>query len=255
MHANPQKELTIRKSLQGLCTQFPEIKYLAQKSVICQLKSLHHRGKQTTDLLAQVNLAELARSHGLIQAPKISFKTATKIESKKKAEEGEPEAKKGNKKSKKLEKLKRKIKMKKEKLKRENAPEIEDKFLTKNMNDQLNELRENPVMTRGKNMIEVEETPLEGFLRKRKGPVEVGNLDLKNVKFSKRKFKKIKTEGPFGGKNIREIDNEGKLVEPMNSFKMKFRGGPMEDRVEHFQRKLGTKLIARRQIRTGQNRI
>lgn len=239
LHANPQKEMTIRKSLQGLCTQFPDIKYLAQKAVICQLKSLYHRGNQSTRLLTHVDLAELAKSHGLIQAPKISFKTAGTKDTEQNAGEEGTTAKAGNKKSKKLEKLKRKIKMKKEKLKRENAPDIEDKFLTKNIDDQLNELRENPAMTRGKEFIQVEDTPLEGFLTKRKGPVEIGDLDLKKVKFSKRKFKKIKKEGPFDGKNIREIDNRGKIIGKMDSFKMKFKGGPLEDRVGQFKSKLG----------------
>ena len=237
MHANPQKEMTIRKSLQGICTQFPDLKYLAQKSIICQLKSLYHRSQQKHDLLSKINLKELAYSHGLIQVPKISFKdqkTNTQSET-----PNELPIIKGNKKSRKLEKLKRKIKLKKERMKAENMDLIDDKFLTKNIDDQLNELRENPTLTRGKDIIQMGEEPSEDFLIKRKGPVVIEDLDLKKVKLSKRKFQKIRHEGPFKGKNIKDIDHQGKLVEKANSFKEKFKGGDMIDRVGQFKSKLG----------------
>jgi hypothetical protein len=230
--------MTIRKSLQGICTQFPDIKYLAQKSIICQLKSLYHRSQQKHDLLSQINLKELAFSHGLIQVPKISLKNQKASQSMEDEIQEQPLMK-GNKKSRKLEKLKRKIKLKKERMKSKNTSLIDDKFLTKNMDDQLNELRENPMLTRGKDIIKMDDQPSEDFLKKKEGPVIIEKLDLKKVKLSKRKFQKIKHEGPFGGKNIKEIDNEGNLVDKSKSFKEKFKGGPMIDRVGQFKSKLG----------------
>ena len=231
--------MTIRKSLQALCTQFADIKYLAQKSIICQLKSLYHKSKDKANLLSQVNLKELAFSHGLIQVPKVSFNKSV-------VQQETPQVVvKGNKKSRKLEKLKRKIKLKKQRQKDNREIQLDDVYLLKNMGDQINELRENPISKRGQHIIEVEDIPLDSILKKKQGPVILDKLDIKKVELSKRRLKKIKHDGPYGGKNLKNIDDQGKLVERSNTFKDKFKGGDLVDRVGQFKSKLGKFLIPR----------
>ena len=248
--------MTIRTSLQGLCTQFQDLKYLAQKAIICQLKSLYHKARNKQDVLANIDLKELAFSHGLIQVPKVSLNTPQRkpaeeaIVEETPVEEAVPS--KTTKKSRKLEKLKRKIKLKKQKQKQGNQSEIDDKYLVKNLDGQLNELRDNPLMKRGDAVIDRSgEGEVEDFLTKKQGPVIIGDLDVKSMGLSKRKLKKIKPSGPFGGKNIMEIDEKGHLKSRENTFKEKFKGGDTRDRVGQFKSKLGIGLMQRREEGAG----
>jgi hypothetical protein len=214
------------------------LKYLAQKAIICQLKNLYHKARNKRNVLKNIDLKELAYSYGLIQVPKISFNTNANPKEDEVNNKEELHEIKGTKKSRKLEKLKRKIKMKKKRQKMQTGEDIEDKFLIKNIDGQLNELRENPLMKRGDGVVEMEEVE-EGFLTKKHGPVVIEDLNLKNIELSKRKLKKIKYDGPYGGKNIKEIDSEGKLKEQGNRFKEKYKGETTHDRVGQFKSKLG----------------
>ena len=248
--------MTIRSSLQGLNTQYPDLKYLAQKSVICFLKSQYRLQRNKDQLLDKINLKELALSHGLMQTPRISFNSSDMDTTKKNfmdkesdmIEEEEDSPLKGNRKSRKLDKLKRKIALKKQMKNKTSKCEIEDKYLIKNMDSQLNELRRNPLMKRGLDILEYEETKVEDFLipKKKEDQEEIKDLDIRNMKVSKRRLKRVRVDGTFGGKNILNIDQEGNLVDRETAFKKEFADPGLKakgvDRVGLFKSKLGTNI-------------
>lgn len=70
---NPNKQLTIRASLQVLCSEDHELKYLAQKAFISFVKSVHLMTDKTVFDVTKIHTKELAESYGLIQTPVIEI--------------------------------------------------------------------------------------------------------------------------------------------------------------------------------------
>jgi len=68
---NPNKQLTIKASLQVLCSEEHELKYLAQKAFISFVKSVHLMTDKTVFDVTKIHTKELAESYGLIQTPVI----------------------------------------------------------------------------------------------------------------------------------------------------------------------------------------
>ena len=254
--------MTIQNSLQALNTQHQDLKYLAQKAIICFLKSVYRRPNVGKMQVKALDLKALGKSYGLIQVPKVSFKSEdqpestvkpgakeeTKIDSKTdqlnpaQATELSFRSKQmqekialtqsipltGNRKQRKLQRLKRKIALKKG---QKALAAMADQYLVKNIDEKLNELRENPLVKRGIDFLEDDDqSQSEEVLRPKKktglsGVKRVQKKDLLKMPIvSKRKFQKIKEEGPYAGKNILDIDDFGKLKKQGNRFEVLFAG-------------------------------
>ena len=70
---NPSKTMDISNQLQSLCSQSPEIKYLAQKYFISYLRSIYLHKNKNIFKVEEIPSLELSTSLGLLNAPKISF--------------------------------------------------------------------------------------------------------------------------------------------------------------------------------------
>lgn len=65
------KLTNIAPSIQALCTQFPEIKYLAQRAIASYVRGVHLRRDKSTFNVSSISVASLAKSYGLESIPKI----------------------------------------------------------------------------------------------------------------------------------------------------------------------------------------
>jgi ATP-dependent RNA helicase DDX10/DBP4 len=70
---NPHKSVSIVNNLRGLCSQSPEIKYLAQKCFISYMRSVFLHGNKAVFDVHALPAEAFAESLGLPGAPKISF--------------------------------------------------------------------------------------------------------------------------------------------------------------------------------------
>lgn len=73
LKVNPQRLLTIKKTLMSLCAEDQELKYLAQRAIVSYLNSLNQLGDGCMVDLQKLNLKGLAASFGLAQIPVINF--------------------------------------------------------------------------------------------------------------------------------------------------------------------------------------
>lgn len=78
IQVNPKKAVSITKQLQSICSEFPEIKYLGQKSLISYVRSVHLRGNKDIFSVEALPLDEYAISLGLPGAPKMKFVSKAK---------------------------------------------------------------------------------------------------------------------------------------------------------------------------------
>ncbi|TPX64256.1 hypothetical protein SpCBS45565_g06007 [Spizellomyces sp. 'palustris'] len=79
IRVNPSKTTSVAKQLQAYCSQSPEIKYLAQKTFISYMRSVHLQGNKEIFNVQALPAEEYAESLGLPGAPKIKFvKTSEK---------------------------------------------------------------------------------------------------------------------------------------------------------------------------------
>lgn len=217
---NPKKQLTIRSSLQGICSENEEIKYLAQRYFISFLRNINRMGNKQIFDVRKIEFNKLAESLGLIQTPTVSFGNGNNFELKNK-EEGnkeenndvyDEEYSKMNKKQKKLYKLKKKIADKKK-----NKNLLNDKILEKNMLENLNEVRETKIVQRTEKIttFDFKDDNDDDFLKiKRKDDeIKIEEIEIINpLNVSKNQLKRVRPGGIFGGKNIFDIDDEGILV-------------------------------------------
>ncbi|KAI8997958.1 P-loop containing nucleoside triphosphate hydrolase protein [Gaertneriomyces semiglobifer] len=73
IRVNPSKTTSVQKQLQAYCSQSPEIKYLAQKSFISYLRSVHLQSNKEIFDVHALPAEAYAESLGLPGAPKIKF--------------------------------------------------------------------------------------------------------------------------------------------------------------------------------------
>ena len=71
--ANPSKTLSVKGQLASLCSQSPEIKYLAQKSFVCYVRSIFLQSNKSIFDVHALPLDEYAESLGLSGSPSIKF--------------------------------------------------------------------------------------------------------------------------------------------------------------------------------------
>lgn len=69
----PPAKRSIGSQLQALCSQDPEIKYLAQKAIVSYVRSVHLNGNKNIFNVAQLPIDKFAASLGLAGAPKLRF--------------------------------------------------------------------------------------------------------------------------------------------------------------------------------------
>ncbi|KAI9104773.1 P-loop containing nucleoside triphosphate hydrolase protein [Phlyctochytrium arcticum] len=76
---NPAKTTSVAKQLQAYCSADPQVKYLAQKSFVSYVRSVHLQRDKSVFDVAALPVEEYAESLGLPGAPKIKFiKTSEK---------------------------------------------------------------------------------------------------------------------------------------------------------------------------------
>lgn len=218
LNPNPERQLTIKKSLEALCSEDQELKYLAQRAIISYIKSIYYKQDKNIFNLKDIKLKKLAKSYGLIQTPQISFgmddddeENATVAHSSQK----EPSVK-GNKK---LQKLKEKIKNKKL-ANLENSTEIgyvpdfegDENALKKNVLHNTKRFKERP--KKSSNLLSDDDEEEDStFLKKRLIPRDIDAIESEKWKLSKRQQeKKVNLEGHFGGRNVFIIPKEGKQI-------------------------------------------
>lgn len=251
MKVNPERLLTVKKSLQALCTEDNELKYLGQRAVISYLNSLHRMPDKEIFDIKNINLAKFARSYGLVQIPKISYdEDGSDEEVVEDAEERGEEAmdvedplKHMNKKQRKLAKLKKKISSKKkgdakdesededqeepeedqeekdEEDQEEDEAESEDEIRTKkDLKGQKNALHNLKRFKQGIKRAKLASSDEEDdgddlFLTKRTDDqIKVDELDINPFKLSNKQLKKMHPDGHFQGRNQFVFTDEGKLI-------------------------------------------
>ena len=73
LEINRKKINSIQQQLAGLCVGIPEIKYLAQKSLVSYMRSIHLQAAKDIFNVENVDLKALSHSLGLVSVPKIKF--------------------------------------------------------------------------------------------------------------------------------------------------------------------------------------
>ena len=73
IRVNPKQMQSIEKKLQTFCTQEREVKYLAQRSFICYLRSVHLQGNKSVFDVRALPTQQYASSLGLARQPRLRF--------------------------------------------------------------------------------------------------------------------------------------------------------------------------------------
>ncbi|OUM68109.1 hypothetical protein PIROE2DRAFT_4245 [Piromyces sp. E2] len=70
---NPKKNTSIQQQLVGICSKYPEIKYLGQKAFISYMRSIYLQSNKEVFDVHQLPAEKFSESLGLPGAPKIKF--------------------------------------------------------------------------------------------------------------------------------------------------------------------------------------
>lgn len=216
---NPERQLTIKKSLLAFCSEDNELKYLAQRAIISYIKSLYYKTDKQVFNLKDLKLKKLAKSYGLIQVPQITKIGEDPDMDEQKANTGNKSSNfgvpspgasgAGKSKNKKLNKLKEKIRKKKElKMTQGGAynPDLEkvdDEVIKKNLLKNQKRFKQKP--RRADQIVDDEQD--DSFLVKRKVYRNPDDIKSNPYKVSKNQLKKVKEGGHFGGRNVKYVDN------------------------------------------------
>ena len=73
---NPQRYLRIDSSLQSICSQHQDVKYLAQRALISYLRFIYKAQNKKIFNIRKIDGEALAKSFGLPSAPLINIKGA-----------------------------------------------------------------------------------------------------------------------------------------------------------------------------------
>jgi ATP-dependent RNA helicase DDX10/DBP4 len=86
---NPEKYLRIESSLQSICSEHQDVKYLAQRALISYLKFVYKAANKQVFNINRIDVGKLANSYGLQNAPLISIRAIKKEDSESQSEKGE----------------------------------------------------------------------------------------------------------------------------------------------------------------------
>ena len=204
---NPDKQLSILKTLQGLCLQQEEVKYLGQRAFISFVKNVFKMPDKDVFDVSNINFKLLANSYGLIQTPVVKVADQNLVDE----EEAQAinDGPKLTKNQKKLQKLKSKISAK-------GNTELADQVITRNISNKLNKHRETQKIAIADKINEKEEDADDFLLLKRKdNQIPEDQNDIPPMKPTKlTKNKKIK----IGSGNVYDIDDEGNLLSKDEKF-------------------------------------
>lgn len=78
IHVNPSKSVSVSAQLSALCSQDPEVKYLAQKAFVGYMRSVFLKGDKAVFDVNKLPGAAFAEALGLPSIPKIRFVTQAK---------------------------------------------------------------------------------------------------------------------------------------------------------------------------------
>ena len=226
LNPNPKRQLTIKKTLQALCSEDQDLKYIAQRAVISYIKSLYYKGDKEVFNFGGFKPKKFSRSYGLIQTPVIKIGgteingKSNEIESKVIKREAQDEEDQGlgkRKVNKKIDKLRKRQKKKKnfiskgdekdEKDEAEHDLQLNDQVYKKNVLHNAKRLRGKPIKSNNLFEKDDDQDDEELFVKKKK-PRNVEKIGSNPWKLSKRQMKKIKKDGPFAGKNIKIIESD-----------------------------------------------
>ncbi len=222
LKVNPERLLTIKKSLQSLCSEDQELKYLGQRAVISYLNSIHYMPDKEVFDLKNINLQKLAGSFGLVQIPEVSFEQEdasdeedsgdqqSDSEAKENEDQQTAQSAPRTKQQRKLEKLKKKLEEKKLQGKQEPSAKPEES-LTVSKNALHNSKRFKQEVKRAKNTESDSDSDDDVLLTKRKdNQIKIEDLKFDPFKISNKQLKKLPKDGHFQGRNIFVFQEEGK---------------------------------------------
>ena len=236
LKVNPERLLTIKKSLQSLCSEDQELKYLGQRAIISYLNSIHYLSDKEVFDLKNINLKKFAGSYGLVQIPSISYDSDKKEGSDSDGEEpirvnlqegsdshlrggrASTSAEPMTKQQRKLDKLKKKMEEKKklDRIGKEegNEQEGEDDGVKVDLKNVLhNKKRFKQEVKRAKLMeSEGEDSDDDDILLMKRKDEQINIEDLKSDPFrvSNKQLKRLPKEGHFQGRNIFIFQEDGK---------------------------------------------
>lgn len=198
---NPEKQLSILKTLQNLCLREEDVKYLAQRAFISFVKNIFKMPDKEVFDVNKVNFKLLADSFGLIQTPVVKIADQSLVEGQEEQTLMAQEGPKLTKNQKKLQKLKSKIASK-------NKADLDDQTLSKNISDKMNRYRETQKVARTDRIKEKEDDG-DDFLMIKRSNVRFEEENNQNSKASTL----YNTKKPkLGSGNVFDIDEEGKFV-------------------------------------------
>jgi ATP-dependent RNA helicase DDX10/DBP4 len=93
INQNPQRYLKIQSSLQSICSEHQDVKYLAQRAIISYIRFAYKAHNKSIFNIKKINLDLFAKSFGLPTAPVISTKVNQPSESEEEEEDGEAKPK------------------------------------------------------------------------------------------------------------------------------------------------------------------
>lgn len=70
---NPDKYFRIESSLQSICSEHQDVKYLAQRALISYIQFLYKSGNKSIFNIKKLDLELVAQSFGLQNAPQLSI--------------------------------------------------------------------------------------------------------------------------------------------------------------------------------------
>ena len=71
---NPEKYFDIEASLQSICSEHQDVKYLAQRALMSYIQFLYKSKNRSMFDINKLNLEKIAKSYGLQNAPKLTLK-------------------------------------------------------------------------------------------------------------------------------------------------------------------------------------
>jgi len=241
IQSNPKKALTIKSSLQSLCSEHADLKYLAQKSFVSYVRSIYLTPDKEVFKVDDLPLEEYAQSLGLMIRPQIKFVTGpsaknTSYDNQKATEEEmgllsqdltpQPIEEEKPKKKSKLAKLKEKLKQKKldalkkagqadkddqEEQKKKTSTDDNDKEVSQKeaMEIDLNTPESDDEETSDDDQFENDEDREKYLERKEKFKARNDNIDRVDRKFKKMKNRRTKLQFMEATEKLRTVEDSG----------------------------------------------
>ena len=225
MQAAPNRQLTIKPTLQKLNAENNELMHIAKRACISYLKCVHLMKDKEVFKFKEVDAQKLAESLGLATTPEINFgQNDSEIQITNTMSRAEQKAAR-------IQILREQSRQRKKENMEKRQQQLwaqvpEGSSLDSDSNDEGNKDEDDtPAKVDNKDLSENDESDDEimkpvpkekQFWDKDEESVEIKEPQLK---VSKHKLRKITKDGPFGGKNRQMLDGDGKALSSLDALK------------------------------------